>query len=149
MLCCARVGRCIACVPRSPDVTKTLFGARFGLAWRFRLLASAPPTPHSTAHRVARLFRHGVVTHSQGVCVGADRSQCCARVGGCIVCVPRSPDVTKIPVGDGFGLACSLRDVSMWGDHPRWWPQWIWFAALYVSIVDGARPASRRMKPGL
>jgi hypothetical protein len=44
-----------------------------------------------------------------------------------------------------FGLAWRFRLLARWVDHPRWWPQWIWFAALYVSIVDGARPGSRRM----
>ena len=29
-------GRCIACVPISPDVTKILFGARFGFACSLR-----------------------------------------------------------------------------------------------------------------
>jgi hypothetical protein len=40
--------------------------------------------------------------------------------GGCIAFVPISPDVTKIPFDAGFGLACLLRYLVMWGDHPRW-----------------------------
>ena len=40
--------------------------------------------------------------------------------GGCIACVPISPDVIKIPFGAWFGLAGLLRYLFMWGDHPRW-----------------------------
>jgi hypothetical protein len=40
--------------------------------------------------------------------------------GGCIAFVPISPDVTKIPVGAGFGLAGLSRNAVLWVDHPRW-----------------------------
>ena len=40
--------------------------------------------------------------------------------GGCIAFVPISPDVTKIPVGAGFGLAGLSRGAVLWDDHLRW-----------------------------
>jgi hypothetical protein len=40
--------------------------------------------------------------------------------GRCIACVPISPDVIEIPFGTWFGYAGLLRDLVMWGDHPRW-----------------------------
>jgi hypothetical protein len=61
-------GECFAALA-SVDASRVCRGRRvlreismtvwFGLAWRFRLLASGPPTPHSTAHRVATLVRAG------------------------------------------------------------------------------------------
>ena len=38
--------------------------------------------------------------------------------GGCIAFVPISPDVMKFPFDAGFGFACLLRYLVMWGDHP-------------------------------
>lgn len=34
--------------------------------------------------------------------------------------MPISQDVTKIPFGAGFGLACLARDAVLCGDLPRW-----------------------------
>ena len=69
--------------------------------------------------------------------------------GGCIVCVPISPDVMKIPFCLWFGFAGLLRSVVMWGDHPRWSRLGLFgIDLLILTIDDGARPASRRMSTG-
>ncbi len=71
-------------------------------------------------------------------------------LGGCIAFVPISPDVMKIPFVARFGFAGLLRSVVMWGDHPRWSRLGLFgIDLLILTIVDGARPASRRMSTGL
>ena len=70
--------------------------------------------------------------------------------GGCIACVPISPDVMKLLFCLWFGLAGVLRDAVMWGDHPRWSRLGLFgIDLLERTIVDGARPDSRRMSTGL
>ena len=70
--------------------------------------------------------------------------------GGCIAFVPISPDVMNIPFCLWFGLAGVSRDAVMWGDHPRWSRLGLFgIDLLERTIVDGARPGSRRMSTGL
>ena len=86
----------------------------------------------------ARLRLHLCLSLKQILCVRADRcvhprpsvTDCllfCQLLmpmlclpGRCIAFVPISPDVMKIPLGAWFGYAGLLRDLVMWGDHPRW-----------------------------
>ena len=49
----------------------------------------------------------------------------------------------------GSAYAGLLRDTVLWVDHPRWRLKLFRNAATYIAIVDGARPASRRMCAGL
>ncbi|MFM7189129.1 MAG: hypothetical protein ACKO14_15090, partial [Armatimonadota bacterium] len=44
--------------------------------------------------------------------------------GGCITCVPISPDVTKLLIAGCFGFAGLSRDAVLWVDHPRW-SRWV------------------------
>jgi hypothetical protein len=70
--------------------------------------------------------------------------------GGCIACVPRSPDGTRNPVdgsvrlgfpvssGGQVGRPSPMVTIGLFRDD-----------MLVLTIVDGARPASRRMGAGL
>jgi len=55
----------------------------------------------------------------------------------------------EIPLTCRFGWAWQYRIVVMWVDHPRWRVKRVREVAKYIAIVDGARPASRRMCAGL
>ena len=55
----------------------------------------------------------------------------------------------EIPLTGWFGWARRYRIVVMWVDHPRWRVKCVREVAKYIAIVDGARPASRRMCAGL
>jgi hypothetical protein len=49
--------------------------------------------------------------------------------GGCIACLPISPDDRKIPFCVWFGFTGLLRYLVMCGDHPRW-SQWSCVASI-------------------
>jgi hypothetical protein len=51
----------------------------------------------------------------------------------------------EIPLTFRFGWARRYRIVVTWVDHPRWRVKRVREVAKYIAIVDGARPASRRM----
>jgi hypothetical protein len=55
----------------------------------------------------------------------------------------------EILMANWFGWAWRNRLVVMWVDHPRWRVKRVREVAKYIAIVDGARPASRRMCAGL
>ena len=55
----------------------------------------------------------------------------------------------EIPLTGWFGWAWRYRIVVMWVDHPRRVWQLFRIAGADIAIVDGARPASRRMRAGL
>ena len=55
----------------------------------------------------------------------------------------------EIPLTGWFGCARRNRLLVMWVDHPRWRVKRVREVAKYIAIVDGARPASRRMGAGL
>jgi hypothetical protein len=55
----------------------------------------------------------------------------------------------EILIANWFGWAWWYRIVVMWVDHPRWQVKRVRKVAKYIAIVDGARPASRRMCAGL
>ena len=55
----------------------------------------------------------------------------------------------EILMTNWFGWARRYRIVVMWVDHPRWRVKRVREVAKYIAIVDGARPASRRMCAGL
>jgi hypothetical protein len=55
----------------------------------------------------------------------------------------------EIPLTGWFGWARRYRIVVMRVDHPRWLVKCVREVAKYIAIVDGARPASRRMRAGL
>jgi len=55
----------------------------------------------------------------------------------------------EILMANWFGWARRYRIVVMWVDHPRWRVKRVREVAKYIAIVDGARPASRRMCTGL
>jgi hypothetical protein len=55
----------------------------------------------------------------------------------------------EIPLTYRFGWAWRNRLVAKWVDHPRWRVKRLREVAKYIAIVDGARPASRRMCAGL
>ena len=55
----------------------------------------------------------------------------------------------EILMADWFGWAWRNRLVAKWVDHPRWRVKRVREVAKYIAIVDGARPASRRMCAGL
>jgi len=55
----------------------------------------------------------------------------------------------EIPLAWWFGRAWRNRLMVMWVDHPRWRVKRVREVAKYIAIVDGARPASRRMCTGL
>ena len=57
--------------------------------------------------------------------------------------------VRKISLTPRFGWAWRYRLLAKWVDHPRWRVKRVREVAKYIAIVDGARPASRRMGAGL
>jgi hypothetical protein len=55
----------------------------------------------------------------------------------------------EILMANWFGWARRYRIVVTWVDHPRWRVKRVREVAKYIAIVDGARPASRRMYASL
>ncbi|MFM2222242.1 MAG: hypothetical protein RLZZ78_499 [Armatimonadota bacterium] len=69
--------------------------------------------------------------------------------GGCIACVPRSPDVTRNPVDLSVRLTLAESPCGHVGRPSPMVGLMMSERGYGFAIVDGARPASRRMCAGL
>ena len=115
--------------------------------------------------RDVQLFRLEIEPYETNLCVGEGRCALprtskfdCVRSsffdsrlrGGCIACVPRSPDVTRNPVDLSVRLGLAVPSGGQVGrPSPMVTTGLFRDDMLVLTIVDGARPVSRRMGAGL